>query len=312
MPTVTDAAQMSREQRILAVGFDYDAQPRQPAGPCNLCGDTGRPVEVARRDRYGYGATVIVCGRCGLGYLSPRLTADAYAGFYAGVYRPLVSAYHGRRIDAETLPIAQREYAADLAAFLDPRLASPPATILDVGGSTGVVAGVLAGRLGGRATVLDPSPEELAVAGAAGMETIVGFAEDFEAGGRRWDLVLLCQTVDHLLDVRGTLAAMRAMTGPGGRAFVDVLDVGFMLGRTGSIEAAVKVDHPFYLTRPTAAAFFGLVGFEIVAERLADDGHRGFVLAAGAVTEPDWPALERYAGDFLDEVWRLRAGTPQR
>ena len=51
--------------------------------------------------------------------------------------------------------------------------------------------------------MLDPAPDELEVAAAAGMETIAGFAEDFDPGERRWDLVLLCQTIDHLLDVRG-------------------------------------------------------------------------------------------------------------
>jgi nicotinamide-nucleotide amidase len=34
------------------------------------------------------------------------------------VYRPLVSAYHGRRIDAETLQAEQREYAAVRAETL--------------------------------------------------------------------------------------------------------------------------------------------------------------------------------------------------
>lgn len=300
----------SRRERIAALGFDYDGQPKERPECCNLCGSAGCPVEVARHDRYGYPATLVVCGRCGLGYLAPRLTAAAYARFYAGVYRPLVSAFHGRRIDAETLPADQRAYGAALAGFLAPVLGSSPRTILDVGGSTGVVGGVVGAALGARPTVLDPAPEELAVARAAGMDTVVGFAEDFEAQGRRWDLVLLCQTVDHLLDVRSTLTAMRDMTSTEGRAFVDILDVGFMLRRTGSIEAAVKIDHPYYLTRPTAAALFALTGYDIVAERLADDGHRGFVLAPAPCTEPDWSALQQATVDFVDAVWARRAAAP--
>ncbi len=249
-----------------------------------------------------------MCARCGLGYLSPRLTATGYAQFYADVYRPLVSAYHGRRIDAETVQVDQRTYASELADFLTPLLAEPPGTILDVGGSTGAVAGVLAQRWGARATILDPSPEELAVARAAGMETVAGLAEQFDPGDRSWDLVLLCQTIDHLLDVRSTLAALRRMTAPGGRAFVDVLDVGFMLAKTGSIEGAVKVDHPFYLTGLTAGAVFALAGYEVVGEQRADDGHFGYLLAPAAPTEPDWAALEAGAAEFLADVWARRAG----
>lgn len=296
--------------RIAALGYDYGAQAKERPAECNLCAAPGRPVEVAQRDRYGYPATFVVCERCGLGYLSPRLGATEYAHFYAGVYRPLVSAYHGRRIDAETVQLDQRGYAAGLAEFLMPLLPSPPQTILDVGGSTGVVAGVLAQRLGARATVLDPSPDELAVAEAAGLETVAGLAEDFDPGTRRWDLVLLCQTVDHLLDVGGTLTALRRMTAAGGRAFVDIVDVDVILRRTGGIERVVKIDHPYYLTGPTAAAFFALAGYTIIAERVTDDGHRDFVLAPGPCSEPDWPALEAAAAQFLAAVTELRAGGP--
>ncbi|PZS25257.1 MAG: hypothetical protein DLM61_20435 [Pseudonocardiales bacterium] len=289
-------------ERIAALGYDYGGQAALRSAACNLCGAREHAIEVAERDRYGYPATFVVCGRCGLGYLSPRLSATQYAHFYSEIYRPLVSAYHGRRIDAETVQVEQRDYAAGLAAFLLPLLPSSPRTILDVGGSTGVVASVLAEHLNARATVLDPSPAELAVARTAGMETIAGLVEDFDPGERNWDLVLLCQTIDHLLDVRGTLAVLRRMTAPGGRAFVDIVDVDVLLRRTGRIQRAVKIDHPYYLTRPTAVALFTLTGFTIVAERITDDGHRGFVLARGPVGEPNWPALQASAAQFVANI----------
>jgi SAM-dependent methyltransferase len=273
---------------------------------CNLCGGE-RHVEVSRADRYGYPQRFVVCARCGLGFLSPRLTAAEYGAFYRDVYRPLVSAYHGRRIDAETVQDEQREYAADLVAFLRGMLPAPPASVLDVGGSTGVVAAAVREAFGARATVLDPAPDELEVAAAQGMETIAGFAEDADYGGRTFDLVLLCQTIDHLLDVGATLAAIRNAVSAGGRAFVDVLDVRFMARRRGSIEGAVKVDHPYYLTRATALAAFRRAGLAPTAERMSDDGHWGFVLAPAEPGEPDWEALTEAAGAFLDEVWRLRA-----
>ncbi|MGH9190230.1 MAG: class I SAM-dependent methyltransferase [Acidimicrobiales bacterium] len=295
------------EERVAALGYDYAAQPKERPEDCNLCGPRVRPVEVARRDRYGFPATFVVCATCGLGYISPRLNADSYQRFYEGVYRPLVSAYHGRRIDAETLQVEQAEYAAGLADFLAPFLVTAPRTIIDVGGSTGVVAGVLAARTGASATVLDPSPQELAVARAAGMETVTGVAENFDPGERRWDLVLLCQTIDHLLDVSQTLAALRRMTSPGGRAFVDVVDLEYMVRRRGAIEGAVKIDHPFYLSRHTAQAFLTLAGYKVVAQRMSDDGHLGFVLSPDERSEPDWAGLEARAGELLDSIWRLRA-----
>lgn len=305
VPMVHDRGSTVAE-RITAVGYDFAEQPKERPAGCNLCGSR-RLVEMSRRDRYGYSATSALCVRCGLGYLDPRLSAAAYADFYSRVYRPLVSAYHGRRIDTATVQADQRIYAAELVEFLGPLLPYPPATVLDVGGSTGVVAGVVCAGLGGRATVLDPAPDELAVAEASGMEIIAGFAEDFDPGDRSWDVVLLCQTIDHLLDVRRTLLALRKLTASSGRAFVDILDIELVLARTGSIEDAIKIDHPYYLTGATAAAFFALVGYTVVAQRVSDDGHRGFVLAPGQPADPDWPALELLAAAFLANLRALGA-----
>ena len=296
-----------RAARIAALDYDPAQHEREEVTACNLCG-AGRLVEVSRTDRYGYAQPLVVCAQCGLGVLSPRLTPAEYGAFYEDVYRPLVSAYHGRLIDAETVQVDQREYAHELASFLRAHGASAPQTIMDVGGSTGLVAGIIGDALGAKSTVLDPAPDELAVAAAAGMETIEGFAEDYDPGDRRWDLVLLCQTVDHLLDVASTLKAMRRMLAPEGRAFVDVLDVGFMARKRGSIEGAVKVDHPYYLTRTTAAAYFALAGFEVTGERMSHDGHWGFVLAPGEPGELDRRALRAHADALLAELWALRAG----
>jgi SAM-dependent methyltransferase len=296
-----------RSRRIAAVGYDYAAHELELVTACNLCGST-RHVEVSRVDRYGYPARFRVCARCGLGFISPRLSAADYGRFYDGVYRPLVSAYHGRLIDAKTVQVEQRDYADELMSFLRAHLAGTPAGVLDIGGSTGIVAGAVRDAFGTAATVLDPAPDELAVAAAAGMETIEGFAEDYDPGDRRWELVLLCQTIDHLLDVRSTVDAIRRVLADDGRAFVDVLDVEFMARRRGSIEGAVKIDHPYYLTRDTARAYFERSGLAVVAERLSDDGHWGFLLEPAEPREPDWEALRRRADELLATLWRLRAG----
>lgn len=275
---------------------------------CNLCGRSAL-VEAARRDRYGYPTTYRVCATCGLGFLSPRLTAAEYAEFYTRIYRPLVSAYHDRRIDAETVQAEQRAYAAELVEFLRTALPTKPQTVLDVGGSTGVVADAVREAFGSEATVLDPSPDELAHAADAGMEAIAGFAEDVELGERTFDLVLLCQTIDHLLDIDATLRSIRRWIAPEGRVFVDVLDVELALSRRGSIEETIKVDHPFYLTRATALGYFVQSGLSPVAERLTRDGHRGFILAPSEPAEPDWAALAAGASSHLAAVQASHAAT---
>ena len=81
----------SREDRIAALAYDYAAQPKQLRSRCNLCG-FDRFVTLTHSDRYGYPVRADGCLRCGLVFLNPVMTPDAYSRFYLDVYRPLVSA----------------------------------------------------------------------------------------------------------------------------------------------------------------------------------------------------------------------------
>jgi SAM-dependent methyltransferase len=295
---LTATAVESRQKRIAEVGYDYDRQPKQRIAACNLCG-SARFVTLVHRDRYGYRAQADGCLACGLVFLDPVMTAAAYASFYDGVYRPLVSAYHGRRIDAETIQDEQRLYAADLAALLVSHL-DGQGELLDVGGSTGVVAHELSQRFGLRASILDPSPLELRQAERLGLTTIRGLIEDYEPGDRRFDLVTLCQTVDHLLDVAGSLRRLRLVLQPRGILFVDIVDFRAAYLRNGSVEEAVKIDHPFYLTEPTMEAYLGRSGFEVIRKNYAADHlHVGYVCRPA---EPRPGALP--ASETVDELWR--------
>jgi ubiquinone/menaquinone biosynthesis C-methylase UbiE len=260
-----------RRQRIQALGYDYAAQPRELITTCNLCGGNVL-VTLTHRDRYDYPAQASACARCGLVFLNPRMTAAAYGRFYDGVYRPLVSAFHGRLIDARTIQAEQREYAADRAEFARPFLdGSGLATMLDIGGSTGVVASHFAKTFGLTGTLVDPAPLEVAEARAFGLETITGLIEEHDFGGRQFDVVLICQTVDHLLDVAGTLRRVRELMTPNGYLFIDIVDFRAAYLRNWSVEDATKIDHPYYLTQETMTAYLRRAGFESMRAAYAAD-----------------------------------------
>ena len=271
-----------RRERIAALAFDYAAQEKRTVERCNLCGQSSFVV-LTHRDRYGYPASACGCRRCGLVFLDPVMTAGAYADFYARTYRPLVSAYHGRLIDARTIQQEQREYAVErgdlLAAYLQGRGLR---TMLDIGGSTGIVAHALSRRFDLRATIVDPAPMETAEAQALGLETIEGLVESVDLGNRRFDVVVLCQTVDHLLDVGGTLRRVRELLAERGLLFVDIVDFRAAYLRNWSVEEAIKIDHPYYLTEDTMAAYLQRSGFEIVrSDYAADHLHVSYVATPG-------------------------------
>jgi SAM-dependent methyltransferase len=229
------------------------------------------------------------------------MTAEAYGRFYARTYRPLVSAYHGRLIDARTIQQEQREYAVERGDLLAPYLQGRRLrTMLDIGGSTGVVAHAFAERFGLRPTVVDPAPMETVEAQALGLETVEGLIESVDLGERTFDVVVLCQTVDHLLDIAGTLRRVRDLMTAGGLLFVDIVDFRAAYLRNWSIEEAVKIDHPYYLTEPTMAAYLARAGFDVLrTDYAADHLHVSYVAHASA------PVMDaRPAADEVRNLWR--------
>lgn len=289
-----------RRDRIAALDYDYASQPKQALTSCNLCG-AAEFVVLAHRDRYAYPAQAHACRRCGLVFLNPRMTADAYGRFYDGVYRPLVSAFHGRLIDAQTIQDEQREYAAERVEFIRPFISGAAGgTLLDIGGSTGVVAHRFAREFGLSGTSIDPAPLEVEQARRLGLETITGLVEEHDFGGRRFDVVIICQTVDHLLDVAGTLARVRQLLSDRGLLFIDIVDFRAAYLRNWSVEDAVKIDHPYYLTETTMVAFLRRAGLEVLrSDYAADHLHVSYACRPAAADPGALPS-----GASVDELLR--------
>jgi len=301
-----------RIQRIDALEYDYAAQPKEYVRVCNLC-ESVHFITVAYADRYGFSVPLVLCTGCGLGFLSPRMTAEACAQFYAQVHRRLQSAYWGREVDEETIQTKQRVYAEYVWQLLKPYAKDKPIkTLLDIGGSTGIVAKELQESLKEgwsiKVTVLDPAPLEIAVAERLGFEAQVGLMEDFDSEGRHWDLVILCQTVDHLLDIQCCFDKIRALIAEDGLFFFDIVDWAYMCNKQGKIGDSVKIDHPFYLTRQTALAFARQSGFEVVAEAASPDEHHvGFLCIPTTKGQLDQPALKQHAKETLQNIRMLQA-----
>ena len=288
-----------RDARISALAYDYRGQPTEAVQACNLCGARSFVV-LTHRDRYGFPAQAHACAGCGLVFLNPRMTADAYLRFYGGVYRPLVSAFHGRRIDATTIQDEQRDYAVERAEFIRPFVADAGLqTMLDIGGSTGVVARHFAEELGLEGTVIDPAPLEVEQARRHGLHTITGLVEQHDFGDRTFDLVIICQTVDHLLDVAGTLTRVRQLLSERGRLFIDIVDFRAAYLRQWSVEDAIKIDHPYYLTEMTMTAFLRRAGFRVLRTGYAADH-----LHVSYVCEPAAPAGELPASADVQALLR--------
>lgn len=220
--------------------FDVAVQPHEYVG-CAICGTTPTQT-IATKDRYGLATKIVQCVKCGLRYINPRMTKAGYAAFYRHGYRQMVDQLweENATVKDERMPLEmdQAVYAMNLAATVASWMPTK-GSLIDVGGSTGVVARHFGKVFGLSATVIDPSPDELAR--AMGCQTIQGSAEDAEFP--KADVALLCRTIDHLLDPVGVLRRLREAAK---LLVVDVMDVDAWMP-----SVRYKVDHPYAFTKAT-------------------------------------------------------------
>jgi len=238
--------------------------------------------------------------------LNPRMTASAYAMFYRDVYRPLVSAYHGRIINSMTIQAEQAAYAKQIAAVLSPLVRNRAYTnLLDVGGSTGVVAAHLSRAFRLAATLIDPAPAEADVAVSLGLKTIVGFVEDWSPE-ETFDVIGMFQTIDHLMKARATLEKLRTVVNPKGLLAVDIVDFRSAYRRSGSVEEAIKVDHVYSFTEMTAEALLARCGFAPVLRHQNPDLLHVFYVCEPCRPDPLARPAAGEVSKFFSEVESLR------
>jgi 2-polyprenyl-3-methyl-5-hydroxy-6-metoxy-1,4-benzoquinol methylase len=155
--------------------------------------------------------------------------------------------------------------------------------VLDVGCATGYLAAELA-RRGCEVVGVEFDPEAAHEARAACASVVVGDLESAAtrdavaaavAGGV--DVVLCADVLEHLRDPWGTLAWLRTLLAPGGRAVVSVPNIAHWTARRALLRGRFDYadfglfdrTHLRFFTRASAAELARRAGFAVTAERPA-------------------------------------------
>jgi len=295
--------------RLKNLGFLPSSLPQEYMSCCDLCEWTVFRT-ISHVDRYGFNATYQMCEGCGLVFQNPHPTAQGYEEFYSKWYRPLVAAFKGRE-DGETRPPSVEKSYVDRLVKLLKQYVRPGQIELavDLGGSTGVVAKAIQDDFGGRCLVVDPSPDELAEARKLGLDCEQELAELWNPKDRRFDLALICRSIDHFLSISGVLKKIAGILKPGGLLFVDPVDFGSCARTEVDYRTDLKVDHVYYLSDETMRLFLNAAGFEVVACDFGGDTYYSSFLAryTGKIKKPSCPTA--YAGE-MGRMLRDRLAAP--
>lgn len=307
-----------RRARCKPVADKLRSMPREMLSSCNLCGVVEHFV-IAWNDRYGLPLRTAMCSNCGLIQMLDRFTPDGYAQFYGdSSYRLLANSYNGLKSDIGFMQREQREYSKQLVRTLEGYVKPLAAGLLmDIGGSTGMIAGRVGKRFGFAPAVLDPSNDEVEAARASGIKGIVGSIETYD-NSEQFDLILLCRSIEHLSDLRGSLEKIHSMLRPDGLFYLDAIDYLGSCRRDGAPQVVSKIDHCFWLCQETAPAIFAHMGFEIVATDVSTQPFTlGYVLRRGE-PKPLQPIPATWIAEAmrrlreLDSDWRATKNSPNR
>jgi ubiquinone/menaquinone biosynthesis C-methylase UbiE len=225
-------------------------------GPCyDDAEDSCELTIVAMRDRYGFPVRLALCHQTGLLYLVDRLTPDAYNVFYKeGLYRELIATFRSRQHHNKSDLVAKRYEEAKANAQLFVRaikqqISLPAgATLLDVGGSAGVLANAFVETFKVEATVLDPAEEELRCAADSGMKTKLGLIEQVDfCEKEKYDIIVINQAIEHVIDIRKSFNKIHALLNKDGYVIFDILDFISVVEFQGCTEAASQLDHCYFL-----------------------------------------------------------------
>jgi len=256
---------------------------------CPVCGSSDT-TKFLNADRYGVEVHYRACQDCELVYQSPVPPPDFYEWFYSGFYRGILEELFQRSFSNEALIPGQIKYANEVAKFLLPELAALPnkkLKVLDIGGSTGVVAielNRILSEIGYELDIVvqDPSSEELLYAAANGCKTACGLFENlsFDEFGQ-FDLILLCQTIDHLYSLETTFSKISDLMHSGTLFFVDYVDFKFNCNAKGFKES-VKIDHIFNFSETNFEILLKTNDYRICDKAISSDYHlRKFLLKKG-------------------------------
>ncbi len=241
--------------------FDYTAAQYEEV-VCNYCGFSGHCV-ISRKDRYGLNTRTVVCRRCGLIFINPRMTKEWYGRFYAGAYREQTMIYKDRKKkpDPEKGFWHAKKLGISLASQIKSHLKD--GLLVEVGSSRG---GVLAGFKEVMPSLeilgIEPSPDESDFARRKGIRTHQALFEDlsFEVSGA--DNIMIVRSLNHLLDPKRFFDWAWRELKEDGRLVIMVVNFTRACQNRGRL--ATQIDHPFMFSRRTLENFVKSAGFRIL------------------------------------------------
>lgn len=254
---------------------------------CELCGENNfkvfwnksdhKPLSVVIRDdddKIIHGRNVI-CKKCGLVYISPRMTKESLDKFYCTEYRTI----YGSNLQVNMM--AEHNHALKATEILFGeriRRTFGPTRLLDVGASTGQMVGIfhqamIQNNLAVQTTGIEASEEYSKVGKEQGLNII---NEDFLTykTENKFDIITILNTLEHMYSPTETLEKIHELLDVGGHVLISVPNIDNTL-ITRNLDAFLSNAHLYNFSSQTLVSLLQKTGFEpirmyILAEEIGE------------------------------------------
>ncbi len=252
------------------------ATPSSRLGACPICGcEAFTPLfqvpfpEHSRRPGRGFALDVVLdvpawrivrCHDCTVGYPNPRPTPGAIRDYYARQAEPSdweVENY------VEIPPKARASWM-DFAARLTALRGGTPGRLLEIGCAAGwLLHG--ARRLGWEVEGIEASPKfQRYAASTLSLPVHLGTLETVPLAPGRFDVIVMTDVIEHLVDPVADLRRIRELLVPGGHLVLATCDLGSWFARFWGLEwRQIVISHTFYWTRRSMLRALAAAGFRV-------------------------------------------------
>jgi ubiquinone/menaquinone biosynthesis C-methylase UbiE len=269
-----------------------------PCEKCEACDSTERDV-IASDDRYGMGLTYVICSNCGFIYMDPIPSQEFLEIFYRDHYRKL---YHNIEVVNKWQAAGDRKFAQYRFNAMIRRHLRSDDQVLEIGCGTGALLNLVGmeSKNYNNCYGIEPNPAFAKFANTAyGLKNVRnGVFRFLEYEDNRFDGVIICHVLEHMLNPLNVLLEMHRILRRGGWLFIEVPDVS--QGFDGLIQ--YHIAHVSLFSRAPLIALLRRSGFERLMEnraRLAKDIGSFRIVAKKIDTCGD--------GQFLNDKERRKA-----
>lgn len=230
---------------------------------CNFCGEDNYTT-LSREGTDGLALNSVICKKCGLIYINPRMTKDGYKLYYEDEYRSktINNGEKGSGFRVEKLHETTRGHGRFLGELIKKYL-NIPGVIMEVGSGPGGVLYGLKEILNREVVGIEPSLEESDYANKVGIKTYHTLMEDFE-GVEKYAAVVSTQSLNHYLDPKFFFTWSYNSLLENGILVLEVMNFRQQLKKAGKFKNAVKIDHVYMYTPEVLKDFVKSAGFEIL------------------------------------------------